>query len=568
MDIIAIFFALLAQEEMKSFFAQYVAGKALDFGMDKAIDALKRRPEPLEEELLTALNGSLLDTCDHFGWEYDERAILETFVSAYQEAWNSVADFASTENYRRILSNAVGCDVDEKAFEYWCYSINNYITDDRHEHLYRYMINLKINFIRKEMERLEVTIRTNRENEKPLYKEEESIVTDTGLELMKKFDDLFLRNNLAEKNAKAAEPVYGSEEWIKSASPQERIQFEDIMQHLYFQKYGYRSDVRSVMNNAVWDKPTDKIPEQAADEQIEGSAENSDRSDDSAGGGVHGSEKSERPVDSQKADKPNEDETCCGTYFSLYESEGETIVIYMVSRVALPELHKWMPYPERLESVVEYMDFSEDRDEQRYEPGAKKRTFFIENPSPEGNCLVILTFTNQGRVLINAGFSENKQVKISKKPMDLPTSKQTNRSIGFLSEHDLKDFGWEIKEKVQGPRENVFEHTIYPDRRIVVIDVETIDEVKAYFENRKDAKAKLKVSSGKIYLAFEIRLRGNHSMSDFDIGCAYKYGRYRLKRNYEKAFYYLRLAEAGGDKRASEELAVMYEKGIGTNPKE
>ena len=432
---------------------------------DKVIDVLKRRTEPLEEELLTAPNASLMDICDHFGWEYDGRAILETFISAYREAWNSVADFASTENYMQILSNAVGHDVDENAFEYWSYIVNNYITDDKHEHLYRYMTNRKVDFIRKEMERLEVTIRTNNENDKPVYKEEDSlyvghsqindfleqparaVVTDSGLALMEKFDELFHHIDSEEKNMRAASSIYGSEEWIKSASPQERIQFEDAMQYLYFQKYGYGFDVRSAMNKGILDKVMRETPEQEAAEQIGGSSEKCDRSDDSVGGDINEREESERPVGSQNADGPNEDKSCSGKYFSLYESEGETIVIYMISRVALPELHRWIFYPERLESVVEYMDYSEDRDEQRYEKGAKKRTFFVENPSPEGNCLAIFTFTKQDQIIINAGFSEDGQIKISKNPSFFPISDRENRSIRLLSEHDIKDFGWEIMRK-------------------------------------------------------------------------------------------------------------------------
>ena len=60
----------------------------------------------------------------------------------------------------------------------------------------------------------------------------------------------------------------------------------------------------------------------------------------------------------------------------------------------------------------------------------------------------------------------------------------------------------------------------------------------------------------KKYFAFQIgsAYKTDYSLTDYDIGYFYKYGKYRLKKNYEKAFYYLRFAEASGDIRAKKEL--------------
>lgn len=74
------------------------------------------------------------------------------------------------------------------------------------------------------------------------------------------------------------------------------------------------------------------------------------------------------------------------------------------------------------------------------------------------------------------------------------------------------------------------EYTIYPDRRIVLMDVETGEEIKPYFEYRSDKKAKIKLAVGKKYFAFQIgsAYKTDYSLTDYDIGYFYKYGKYRF----------------------------------------
>ena len=62
------------------------------------------------------------------------------------------------------------------------------------------------------------------------------------------------------------------------------------------------------------------------------------------------------------------------------------------------------------------------------------------------------------------------------------------------------------------------------------MDVETGEEIKPYFEYRSDKKAKIKLAVGKKYFAFQIgsAYKTDYSLTDYDIGYFYKYGKYRL----------------------------------------
>ena len=96
-----------------------------------------------------------------------------------------------------------------------------------------------------------------------------------------------------------------------------------------------------------------------------------------------------------------------GKYFSITDPKDVSTVIYQVNRTER-EFAKTSP-----KYTVERLEYSEE-----YVGANKKKTFFIENPAPEGNPLVILSFAKE-RVVVNMGFLDYDVVKISKKPMPM-----------------------------------------------------------------------------------------------------------------------------------------------------
>lgn len=127
MEVVASVLAFMTRDVVKNFLLQYAAEKALDYGKDKAVGAFKNEQVSIQKELFAALNKALQDTCEHFGWEYDENAIFETFIIAYKEAWQSVDSFANEDSLKDIISEAVGKDVDDDVLQYWCYTVNTNI---------------------------------------------------------------------------------------------------------------------------------------------------------------------------------------------------------------------------------------------------------------------------------------------------------------------------------------------------------------------------------------------------------------------------------------------------------
>ena len=136
------------------------------------------------------------------------------------------------------------------------------------------------------------------------------------------------------------------------------------------------------------------------------------------------------------------DESLHGKYFSITDPDGITTVIYKVNRTEKEFLRNSPKYTvERLEYTEEYIG------------DKKKKTFFINNPAPEGNPLIILSFA-KSRVVINMGFLDYDIIKISKKPMPMKFE-----TLYYEEETDYKDFAYTPNMK----------------RPITIIDPETAD---------------------------------------------------------------------------------------------
>ena len=169
------------------------------------------------------------------------------------------------------------------------------------------------------------------------------------------------------------------------------------------------------------------------------------------------------------------EENLQGKYFSITDPQNVNTVIYQVNRTE-KEFAKNAP-----KYTVERLEYSEE-----FVGEKKKKTFFVENPAPEGNPLVIFSFAKE-KVVVNMGFLDYDTIKISKKPMPMKFSTLYNEE-----ETDFKDFAYTPNMK----------------RPISIIDPETTEEIKPtlYFDDEtNEVKGKCKLKPHKQYFAFEIR---------------------------------------------------------------
>lgn len=162
-----------------------------------------------------------------------------------------------------------------------------------------------------------------------------------------------------------------------------------------------------------------------------------------------------------------------GKHFSITDPKNVSTVIYKVNKTEKEFKDSPKYTVERLEKL----------DEIRGEN--TKRTFFIEDPSPEGERLVILSFAKE-RVVVNTGILSDDKVKITKNPIPI--------KFDTLYSEETK-----YKE---------FNYTPNLQRPISIIDPETTEEIKPvlYFdEETNEVKGKCKLKPYKSYFAFEIR---------------------------------------------------------------
>ena len=170
-----------------------------------------------------------------------------------------------------------------------------------------------------------------------------------------------------------------------------------------------------------------------------------------------------------------------GKYFSITEPNSVNTVIYKVNKTEKEFLDKSPKF------TIERLKYSEE-----FVGTAKKKTFFLMDPAPEGNELVLFSF-GKDKVVVNRGFLETSTnlVKISNTPVPM-------RFETLYSEKDT-----EFRE---------FEYTPNLKRPITIIDPDTTDEVKPklYFdESTNEVKGRCVLQANKTYVMFEIRDKNN-----------------------------------------------------------
>ena len=153
-----------------------------------------------------------------------------------------------------------------------------------------------------------------------------------------------------------------------------------------------------------------------------------------------------------------------------------TNIIYLSWNLTKKEFLK--DYPKY---TVERLDFTEEiRGENR------RKTFYVDEPQPNGNQLVILSFGKEN-VVINSGILIDDEVRISKTPTPFKFN-----TLYSEEEQEFKEFNYTPNMK----------------RDICVIDPETTEELKPrlyYDENEDKVKGRCKLKPYKSYFAFEVR---------------------------------------------------------------
>jgi len=164
-----------------------------------------------------------------------------------------------------------------------------------------------------------------------------------------------------------------------------------------------------------------------------------------------------------------------GKHFSITDPINVNTIVYKLDETE-KEYVKNAP-----KFTIERLDYTEE-----FVGEKKRKTFYVDEPSPDGNSLIILSFGKE-KVVVNVGLLEDDKVSIIKKPMP----------ISFKTIYNETEF--EYKE---------IEYTPNLKRPISIIDPETTEEVKPvlYFdEETNEVKGKCKLKPYKNYFAFEIR---------------------------------------------------------------
>ena len=167
------------------------------------------------------------------------------------------------------------------------------------------------------------------------------------------------------------------------------------------------------------------------------------------------------------------DESLMGKFFSITDPAGVNTVIYQVN--------KEKEYQNVAQYTVERLKFSE-----QLVGNNKKKTFYVENPAPDGNPLLFLSF-GMNKVVINSGIMEFDEIKISKKPIPMECN-----TLYSEEETEYRDFAYTPNMK----------------RPMTIIDPETAEEVKPviYFdEATNEVKGKCRLRPFKRYFIFEVK---------------------------------------------------------------
>ena len=119
--------------------------------------------------------------------------------------------------------------------------------------------------------------------------------------------------------------------------------------------------------------------------------------------------------------------------------------------------------------TLERLEFAEElRDD------ASRKTFFVDNPKPEGNQLVFLSFA-ENKVVVNMGVLQDDKIKVSKKPAPVKFDTLYSDDTSIYKE---------------------FKYTPNMQRPISIIDPITTEEIKPtlfFDQETNEVKGKIKL---------------------------------------------------------------------------
>lgn len=168
-------------------------------------------------------------------------------------------------------------------------------------------------------------------------------------------------------------------------------------------------------------------------------------------------------------------ETFQGKHFSITDPKDVNTIIYRINQTEKEYLKDSPKF------TVERLDYMEE-----LTGDLKRKTFFVDDPSPRGEQLVILSF-GKDKVVVNTGMMEENKLTISKRPMPVKFDTLYSDQEAVYKE---------------------FKYTPNLKRPISIIDPETTEEVKpiVYLDKEtNEIKGKCKLKPYKSYFAFEIR---------------------------------------------------------------
>lgn len=132
MDKIISFFM---SNEVKTFIVEYATSKTLDGVLAKIT---KSKDLSVGEQLISALSESLERLCREMKWEYDEKAIPETFIYSISD----VKSLSKKEQLKKILQASIGQTIDEEILDIWAQFFEETISANKYQKIYNiYLLN-------------------------------------------------------------------------------------------------------------------------------------------------------------------------------------------------------------------------------------------------------------------------------------------------------------------------------------------------------------------------------------------------------------------------------------------
>ena len=95
-----------------------------------------------------------------------------------------------------------------------------------------------------------------------------------------------------------------------------------------------------------------------------------------------------------------------GKHFSITDPQNVNTIVYKLNETE-KEVVKNGP-----KFTIERLDYTEE-----FVGDKKKKTFYVNEPDPDGNSLIILSFGKE-KVVVNIGLLDGNVVKIIKKPIN------------------------------------------------------------------------------------------------------------------------------------------------------